>query len=155
MNISLKARTSGEWQHYPHEQLPLYVERKPAYTFYTFFFFTIFKFDHKQFANLLYLQYPCWALIIQLIAFFSGKVQGLNVFDFFSPLTGVPKEVSENSREFPEQSSQILKKSECVIYQHIQKTATGLLFVCFFSFFFRETRARGKIACIELLLVTR
>ena len=38
---------------------------------------------------------------------------------FFPRVTDVPKEVSENSREFPEQSSQILKKSEYIIYQHI------------------------------------
>ena len=80
----------------PAEQLPLYVERETAYSC-----------------------SPCWFVIIYLILlFFSGKVKGISI-SIFAPLTDVPKEVPEDSREFPGQSSQILEKSEYIIYQHI------------------------------------
>ena len=79
----------------PPEQLPLYVERETAYNC-----------------------SPCWFAIIYLIPlFFSGEVKRISIL-IFAPLTDVPKEVPEDSREFPEQSSQILKKSEYIIYQH-------------------------------------
>ena len=79
----------------PVEQLPLYVERETAYNC-----------------------SPCWFVIIYLIPrFFSGKVKRISIL-IFVPLADVPKEVSEDSREFPEQSSQILEKSEYIIYQH-------------------------------------
>lgn len=80
---------------------------------------------------------------------FSCNVSGRVKFDFPSPFIDILKKVLENSREFPEKSSHILKKSELIIDQHIQQTTSGLSCV-----FFSEIRARGKIACIELLFVT-
>lgn len=58
----------------------------------------------------------------------------------FSLSIDLPKEVVENSREFPERSFQILKKRKQIISQHIYKTNEQSLSG------FTETRERGKIA---------